>query len=72
MSIYEGKAFKCGCGKTHKIYENSVPVLRELRGMKVVVGCPDNDDDDDEGHVNLVKIGIVGGFKSLLTALNSV
>ena len=53
MSIYEGKPFKCGCGSEHLFNEKQCGVLRELRGMHFVIGCPDKD------YLNYVKITLL-------------
>lgn len=49
MSAYAEAEFECGCGETHA-WTPEIPVLRELRGMRLVLGCPDS------GVVNCVKV----------------
>lgn len=54
MSAYEGKEFECGCGSVHTFNEHTCEVIRELRGMRFVIQCP-------EGKaLNLIKISIWG------------
>jgi hypothetical protein len=50
MSIYEGFTYICGCGSKHLFSEEKCGVLRELRGMQFVIGCPDKD------YLNCVKM----------------
>lgn len=52
MSIYEGFTYSCGCGSKHLFSEEKCGVLRELRGMQFVIGCPDKD------YLNCVKINL--------------
>ena len=62
MSIYVGHPFACACGETHTYFHSTIPVLRELPGMRLVFACPDGK------HLTCVKVlGIVQfkGFESL-------
>ena len=54
MSAYEGKEFECGCGSVHAFNEHTCEVIRELRGMRFVVQCP------EDKALNLIKINIWG------------
>ena len=74
MSIYDGKFYDCGCGKRHEFFWKDGPhlrtesyspistyVLRELRGMKFVFNMTHCH------YYNVVKIGMFGNFKTILT-----
>ena len=37
MSIYSGLNYECGCGSEHSWEPYSMPVIRELPGLKVVI-----------------------------------
>jgi len=54
MSAYEGKEFECGCGSVHAFNEHTCEVIRELRGMRFVIQCP------EDKALNLIKISIWG------------
>lgn len=61
-SPYEGASFDCACGKSHQFTGSLVPVLRELSGMRLVLGCP------NARYVTCVKVkGFIRfhGFQSL-------
>jgi len=65
---YEGAPFGCACGESHVFSENLVPVLRELGGMRLVLGCPRG------GYVTCVKVrGLVQfrGFRSLFGGVSA-
>ena len=65
-SIYDGHPFDCACGDTHIFSTASVPIMRELAGMKLVLACPNG-----EG-ITCVKVtgGMLRfkGFRSLFGA----
>ena len=74
MSVYDGKTYKCGCGKNHEFFWKegehlksisyspmATYVDRELKGMKFVftfTTCK---------YHNLVKITLLGGLKTIAT-----
>src|SRR3990172_367500 len=41
MTPYEGHPFECACGASHRYAFTSVPVLRELTKMRLVLCCPE-------------------------------
>jgi hypothetical protein len=62
---YDGHAFSCACGETHHFDTSGTEVLRELAGMRLVVGCPRGD------AVTCIKVqGTLrfAGFQSLFGA----
>jgi hypothetical protein len=66
MAPYEGVPFQCACGQAHPYHASAVPVLRELRGMRLVLPCPVT-----ERHLTCVKVkGFFRfkGFESLFGA----
>ncbi len=66
MAPYEGHPFECACGETHKFYEDTVSVIRELPKMRLVFVCPEDE------HVTCVKVkGILRfkGFEALFGAI---
>ena len=54
MSAYEGKEFECGCGSVHAFDEHTCEVIRELRGMRFVIQCP------EDKALTLIKINLWG------------
>jgi len=69
MSIYEGAKYECGCGAEHSWDPYSIPVIREIPGMKVVIDSPSC------GYVTLVKIKfgfLKYKFESIISCLNKI
>ena len=67
MNIYIGKEYECGCGLEHSWDPYSMPVIREIPGMKVVI------DNPTCGYVTLVKIKLgflKYKFEGLISSLN--
>ena len=50
VSIYEGMIYECACGAEHSFSGDTSEVLRELRGMQLVLRCP------SRGAITCVKI----------------
>jgi hypothetical protein len=54
MSAYEGREFECGCGSVHAFNEHTCEVIRELRGMRFIIQCP------EDKALTLIKINLWG------------
>ena len=39
LSVYVSQSFECGCGNSHRVHDEGVDVLRELRKMRFVFQC---------------------------------
>lgn len=65
MGPYEGHSFQCACGESHTYHSDTVPVLRELPGSKLVFVCP-----NDEAITCVQLKGMIRfkGFESLFGA----
>ncbi len=65
-SIYSGLDYECGCGKTHAWNRSSMPVIREIPVLRLVI------DNPKCGFATLVKIKGIFSYKlqSELSAKN--
>lgn len=43
VTIYAGCCFECACGDSHTFDPSTVRVMRELPGMRLVLGCSTGD-----------------------------
>jgi hypothetical protein len=41
ISTFNGAAYNCTCGRTHRFDVHTTPVLLELAGDRIVLQCPD-------------------------------
>ena len=67
-SIYIGVEFDCGCGSTHRWDPYTMPVIRELPMLKLVIDIPSC------GYVTFVKIKgfFKYRFESIISSLNRI
>ena len=67
-SIYVGVEYDCGCGSTHSWDPYTMPVIRELPGLKLVI------DNPSCGYVTFIKIKgfFKYRFESIFSCLNKI
>ncbi len=60
VSIYEGMSFECACGNTHAFSGDPSDILREMKGMQLLIVCPNK--------LGITCVKVAGMFRPQLKA----